>query len=348
MPECSCPYFQQGFGICKHIVAVWLEANRYFKKNIQANQKSWKALLQSGGEKSTKKPERKQKLVFKLQMAYYGWDIIPKALYIKKDGSLGREMSVSESDFENDSIVASEKEQVAANFFLKEQDGYYYYDKGYHFQGAKLGYLFDLLKESEIYDQTGDPIKFYPNPLSVKVVLKEKKKDYDLSLHLTDSEKGKTFQLDDSFYLLTSGKVFLHRKGLLYELREHLSKDILLPFTKTRQPLQIPQKEMKQFIEYALTRMQPQNIPIEWPASFDFQILDQLVKKTLILREVEGELYFDLQFEYSAEQENAPLLQVDGLPFKPVKIIQGAKKNYVVQRQQKVEEAQINFYWQIV
>ncbi|HHE54160.1 MAG TPA: DEAD/DEAH box helicase, partial [Caldithrix abyssi] len=117
----------------------------------------------------------------------------------------------------------------------------------------------------------------------------------------------------------------------------------LLPFTKTRQQLQIPQKEMKQFIEYALTRMQPQNIPIEWPASFDFQILDQLVKKTLILREVEGELYFDLQFEYSAEQENAPLLQVDGLPFKPVKIIQGAKKNYVIQRQQKVEEAQINF-----
>ncbi len=347
---CTCPYFEE-YGLCKHVVATLLVANEYDgeTQSPKADRKSWLSILQQSKKEEQQVEKPNKKLAFVLKFYDHRWSFSPKTFYIKKDGSLGREMSLNSNDLKSGTILATAEEIVAVRALLASKGMYYFsysYDEDIYSSGERIGSIISMLTNSLILTERGATVEFYPNPLSARFELREDKKEYQLSLQLKDEEREQVFSVTNKFYLLTSEPTFLYAysKKKIFRVKENIPKSLIFPFTQTQDFLIIPKNELNNFFRTVYPQIVVSGIPVQLPENFQQSVFNRLVKKAIYLSEEYEILQIDVKFYYGNDDDTTDeIYEVNGLKFKPIETVFRKNKIQTISRQKKVEEALIDF-----
>ena len=346
---CTCPYFEE-YGLCKHVVATLLVANEYDEEtqSPKADRKSWLSILQQSKNEEQQVKKSNKKLAFVLRFYDHRWSLSPTAFYIKKDGSLGREMSLNSNDLNSGLVLATTEEIVAVKALLSSKGMYYYsysyYDEEIYSSGEKIGTVISMLTNSLILTEHGATVEFYPNPLSARFVLQEDKKEYQISLQLKDEERDQEFSLTNKFYLLTLEPTFLYSNKKIYRVKEYMPKSLIFPFTQTPDFLIVPKNELNNFFRTVYPEIAASGIPIQLPENFQQSVFNRLVKKAIYLSEEYEILQIEVKFYYGNDADTTDeVYEVNGLIFKPIETVFRKNKIQTISRQKKVEETLIDF-----
>lgn len=306
--ECNCPYWDT----CKHIVAALLTAKDFYQHQA-AQIKSpaasgWQAYLTQldDGKSTAAEPPNKWQLVFTLETSFLDWTITVRKARRKKDGALGALRELSFYDFSGPPMADNHSDTVALNF-LKEWEearpfGHYAYPNrsSYKFKfGEKVGFLFTLLRDRNLYFHSGShlgaPIKFAAEKGRVEFRLTEEGDQTHFYPYL--NLFGEEFPIDANVRVLTSEPLWLLLPGQLVEIEGMNHAASLIPFTRQNYELSIPKEEVPKFLS-AISSQIDLFEHVRLPEGAKTKTVAEISEKRLYLSEFDEGLAIKLRFCY--------------------------------------------------
>ncbi len=318
--SCSCPYWTT----CKHVVAALLEAKDWYDEHADDLQHarthpSWKKFFEKvmdvESESSLKKPLQQWRIVYLLDLNNESWSLTPQKAYIKKNGFLGRFSNIGDFDLSSKELIYAPNDPIVVSHIQKiEQQNNSFYNNRYfgrasvtdvqvyHYRyGSRLGPLFDLLTNSQVYlspfeDQLA-PLKFEKKKAQVRFSFEKENGSYLLAPFITF--KGKEEKFGSDYKVLTEDPIWLLKDNLFIKVDNLQNANVLAPFTKADITLSIPEDEFPVFLESVYPRLK-KNTPIPLPHSLNVDLVESVARTRIYLSESERHLDVSLKFDYGA------------------------------------------------
>ncbi|MHB2154548.1 DEAD/DEAH box helicase [Calditrichota bacterium GD2] len=343
--ECNCPYFVTSDRICKHIVATIFEYEelRDEKINVVAEAASWQTLIPR--EESDIKKKSRNRVAFVLNFFSTSWQIKPVLRYIKKDGTLGREINFSLQYFSAYDFETNPEEFMALGFLsgltrLSNSIGFKY--------GSEYGQILHYLRDSYLLYSFNSweniPVLFLKESFDLHFTIEKQEDQYVFKLFLKTANGDQKIMVNDQFLLLSSERIYFFYDMKILPVKQKISAHLLLPFCNAENGLIIPEKEMPQFLKVVYPQFLEAKAETELPDSVQLTVMNRLEKKALYLSEVEGNLHISVSFFYGGQQKDIQPIKVDALPFKKHTMLHQKKQYILIARQEEVE----NFYLNIL
>ena len=267
--SCTCYTFEAP---CAHVVALLLAhmGEEEARTKPASERPSWENYLQklqqlqapSAGTPAAVKTHR---IIFFLELQPARWTLRPLRVYIKKSGDLGHRSAMHFNlQAEYSHHEATPAEERALNYLLQRQrvekhryhQSFYSYETVAEFDfeyGEEIGYILDLLTDSELYLQQGEAaprkvrVLAAPGKLSFRL---ERGNNGELEAYRFFPEvqwRDRREPLGEKFRVLASRPFWLLQDDVVYRLDSSLSAAYVLPFTAPNYQLQIPAADIGAF-----------------------------------------------------------------------------------------------------
>ena len=341
---CTCPY--DWGDICKHKVATILQYNVEFDKELSVKEekgenrrKTWESMLEDvENEKLTsyKSNSTTGKIIFKIFTMASNWRIEATRIYIKKDGSFGRELSINSYEISRNNYNHSISELMVIRFLMLEN--YYHSDfveRSYNY-GADTGEIFNLLKNSKIYleGNLNSPLTIDTGNNTLSYQLKQEENHYSLSLTLTDGNSVK-YNVNENFRLLAVKPVCLLKMdgaNIIYRVQAEMNSQLILPFMNQNEFLPIMNEEIPELLEKVYPKIKSTNTEFIIPDKLKLIEVEDFRGKALYLSEEEGDLRIKPVSVYGKEN-----LRVDMEPFMQTQVVKNDDQAYIIKRNKDIE-----------
>lgn len=313
--DCTCPYWD----ICKHIVAVALEANDYPEiEHTRGNSETtdWQryfAQINSAAEQTSRK--RSYQLVYTFTVESGGWSLHPQKRMIKKDGTPGVPRNLGFADFGDSQVQRSRNDDLVLSFLEKWTSAHsyyygYYYSRpaDYRFEfGAGVGVVFDLLRESQVH---------FPNKNGKEATLIYHDSNGEIEFRLLKQKEGalnfcpylmldgKETVLDSNFCILASEPLWLLQGNRLIKILGEHDVQSLIPFTREDYKISVAMEDVSAFLETIASRPKLFN-HFRLPDYVETESVDEIEEKRLYLREVDDGIEVQLRFSYGQVEVDA-------------------------------------------
>ncbi|MHB2150426.1 DEAD/DEAH box helicase [Calditrichota bacterium LG25] len=343
--ECNCPYFVTNERVCKHIVATIFEYERLREEQITVIDvaSSWQTLIPPKDSDIKKKSRNRVAFVFNFFPT--SWQIKPVLRYIKKDGTLGREINFSLQYFSAYDFETNPDELMALGFLsgltrISNSIGFQY--------GSEYGQILHYLRDSYLLYSFNSweniPVTFLEESFDLHFTIEKQEDQYVFKLFLKTANGDQKIMVNDQFLLLSSERIYFFYDMKIWPVKQKISARLLLPFCNANDGLIIPEKEMPQFLKTVYPQFLEANADTELPDSIQLTVMNSLVKKALYLSEEEGNLHISVSFFYGGQQEDIQPIKVEVLPFKKHTMLIQKNQYVLIARQEEVE----NFYLNIL
>ncbi|MCG8606595.1 DEAD/DEAH box helicase [bacterium] len=306
--ECNCPYWDD----CKHIVAAMLAAKDYYDRDGHMHAHplgtpDWKYYLsqiERKTERTASKP--KSQLIYTLELQPTEFIIRPQKVALKKDGSFGALRNLGYGDYSDNQIARSKNDNLVLSYLEKFENsrsvyfGYYERTGSYSFKyGDKIGVMFDLIQESQVYFRKGSSvgavIRFSEEPAGLEFRLAEATDGIRLYPYLM-FENGER-QLDADYTVLSSDPIWILHQDRLYQINGLQDATYLLPFARQLYDVSIPQEELPEFLD-AITKQTDLFENFRLPEGARKETVGEISEKRLYLQEFDDAIETKLKFCY--------------------------------------------------
>lgn len=325
--SCSCYSFEVP---CAHVVALLLAAIEESERKPQAlvAPPTWEDYLSTLPRprlQAAAPQAQTHKIVFMLRLMADKWTLRPQRIYVKKSGELGHHSKVSmnyASPFSHPE--ATERETKAVNHFLQRMKmekkrsfySYYSYETVEQFEfdfGEEIGYILDLLIESELHLETNGgttrlriasdlgKLKFQLDGPQMAGEPHEGQFHFKPQLLFEDRVEP----LREGHILLAARPLWLLRENQIVRVESSLSAAYVQPFTRAGYELRIPAAQVNAFLQ-GLSPHLKHDLALALPPTISFQTAKELTGRRLYLQEHERALRITLRFLYGE-------IEVDGL-----------------------------------
>ncbi len=319
--NCTCPYWDT----CKHVVAAMFKAKEYYDENRaelikKKNEPKWKIVfdnllydekgVQHKSYKSSK--PKNWKVIFTIELSDNYWILTPQQLYIKQDGTLGRINPIGSFDMNNESILFAPNDPIIINY-LQSKPGkhylypynnrynYYYYNYNSKVMeyGENIGMVFDLMKESTVYQimagQLLQTFTFDAVPAQAEFQFEKQNDSYLLKTYLLWREHR--LPLTSEYRIMTSNPVWLLLGNTFIKLENCRYSRLLDYMIRSDTKIKIAEPEFSQFINNYFHKLDSFGT-FKLPESFHVKSIKQISGKRIYLKEGEKHLQADLKFLY--------------------------------------------------
>ncbi len=317
--NCSCYSYEVP---CSHVVALLLAAIEEREQKPQAviAPPTWENYLKelpALREEVVVPQAQSYKLIFILQVSDGGWALRPQRIYIKKSGEFGQRSKVNMSysaTFSNPEATVAEAKAI--NHFLHRTKNksdrpfysYYSYDSVEQFDfeyGEEMGYILELLVESELYLETNNTLarlRVLPGRGKLAFQLdgpfaegEPPQEHYRFfpQLHLHEQVEP----LSEGFTLLAARPFWLLQENKIIRVESALPAAYVLPFTRPGYQLRIPGEHVSAFL-LGLSPHLKHDLALTLPPTLTFQTARELTGRRLYLQEHERSLRLELKFVY--------------------------------------------------
>jgi non-specific serine/threonine protein kinase len=307
---------------CAHVIAILLAhlGEEESRAKPAREQPSWENYLQSLQQlqaQNTNTPAVKaHRIIFFFELRPARWTLRPLRVYIKKSGELGHRSPMHFNlQAEYNHHEATPVEERAINYLLQrhrvEKNRYRYSFYSYEtisefdFEyGEDIGYILDLLVDSEVYlhQAEAEPRKLRMQSSSSKLAFRleqettgEGREQYLFFPELHRGERRDP--LNEAYRVLASRPFWLLREDTVYRVESSLPAAYALPFTAPGFRLQIPGEQIGGFLKRFSPHLK-HNLEIILPENFALQTARELTARRLYLAEHERALRLELKFAY--------------------------------------------------
>ncbi len=318
--SCTCYTFEAP---CAHVIALLLAhfGEEEARTKPAHEQHSWESYLQNlqhWQAQNTATPAVKtHRIIFFIELRPQRWTLRPLRVYIKKNGELGHRTAMHLNlQAEYNHHEAAPAEERALNYLLQRQrvekhrqhHSYYSYETVAEFDfeyGEEIGYILDLLVDSEIYLDGGEGAG---EPKKVRVLATPGKLSFRLERAPTGDSEAYLFfpelqwrdrrePLGEKFRVLAARPFWLLLEQNIYRLESTLPAAYVLPFTAPNHQLLIPADQAGNFLKNFSPHLK-HNLEIALPENFMVQTARELTARRLYLHEQERALRLELRFVY--------------------------------------------------
>ncbi len=318
--SCTCYTFEAP---CPHVIALLLahigeEESRGKPVREQPSWESYLQNLQHLHAQNTNPPAVKaHRIIFFVELRPARWTLRPLRVYIKKNGELGHRSAMHFNlQAEYNHHEATPAEERAINYLLQRQrvekhryqHSFYSYETVSEFDfeyGEEIGYILDLLAESELYLHGGESearkvrVQAAAGKLSFRLegVAAENGPpgSYRFFPELQWRDRHET--LGEKFRLLAARPFWLLHEHTIYRFDSTLPAAYVLPFLAPDYQVQIPADRIGDFLKNFSPHLK-HNLEISLPENFELQTVRELTARRLYLKEQERVLRLELKFAY--------------------------------------------------
>lgn len=316
--SCTCYTFEAP---CAHVIALLLTHLDEQEQRAQParQQPRWESYLQNlqqfQAQNTAAAAVKTHRILFFIELRPARWTLRPQRVYIKKNGELGHRSAIHFNlQAEYNHHEATPAEERALNYLLQRQRvekhryhySYYSYETVSEFDfeyGEEIGYIFDLLADSELYWQPAEEgaqhkLRVVPASSRLAFRLEPAAESGEHYLFFPELQQGKLREvLNENARVLASRPLWLFREGAVYRVESSVPAAYVLPFTAPAYQLQIPAGQIGNFLKNFGPHLK-HNIEIILPENFALQTAAELTARRLYLLEQDRALRLELKFAY--------------------------------------------------
>ncbi|MGH7495895.1 MAG: SNF2-related protein [bacterium] len=317
--SCTCYTFEAP---CAHVIALLLAhlGEEEARTRPAHERPSWESYLQNLQQlqaHNTNTPAVKaHRVIFFIELRPSRWTLRPLRVYIKKSGELGHRAPMHFNlQVEYNHHEAAPVEERAINYLLQRQrvEKHRYHHSFYSYEtisefdfeyGEEIGYILDLLADSELYLHNGSDAQ-----PKLRMVSSSSKLAFRLEQEVTatgpemyrffpELQRGdRRDAVNESYRVLASRPFWLLREDTLYRVESSLPAAFALPFTAPSYRVQIPADQIGGFLKGFSPHLK-HNLEISLPENFVLQTARELAARRLYMVEHERSLRLELKFVY--------------------------------------------------
>lgn len=329
--SCGC----RNLKVCKHVVAAMLAARQHYNQTqpfIKPRhlRPVWENFFESflmvtTGEKDQPNHSIELLIVFTIELHSDRWQIGPQKLQIKKDGQFGKLTPLEKFNDQARKIAHAPNDPILINYlyFLAASKSGRYYNLGYYQlsrylkinfldYGSKIGQIFNLLRQSQVYQIKEKEIiqKLHISDAAGKLEFRLIEKTGGFQLQPFLIWQGQDHPIESHFKVLTENPVWLLWQDKLIQLENTQCADLIIHYLKENKNLIIPSAELPNFFNQYHFLFKNQGDFVV-PEKFPIRTINRIDGKRLYLSESESHLlvrikvlYRDIEIDVLSEEDD--------------------------------------------